>query len=270
VRSLFRFSHLARSFGFADPNHRLVVGVATLIGLFAYLRSGIVGGLEAAVTASLAWALARELDPDQPGAAPWVAAAATLPTLFVGSPSLAALALLMLAARVVARTTGLPPAPADMVGLLALAGLAAVRTPGWIAGMALAVAVAVDVSLPRPAPRRQLAWAAAMGLVVSAVAGLAGSPDPWIPPTTVHWLAVGVGLAGAVVLAVLHPVGSVADRTAEPLDVSRVRLARLLVLTAAAVTALVGGADGMGALLPVWLVLAGLGAARLGRSETPS
>lgn len=84
----------------------------------------------------LSWALARELDPDQPASA--VAAGIAGFLIFLTGPTnLGAVTALLFAVRLVARSPGLPPTKVDLIWLPALAAYTARSMGGFLAGVAL-------------------------------------------------------------------------------------------------------------------------------------
>lgn len=262
-----RFTHLVRSVDPRLPLHRWVLAVSAGAGAVASATrdGGVASWASAAAAAFLAWALARELDPDRPRTAVLVCLVAGLVGAVAPGSSPGALFLLLLATRIIAGTTGLAPTAWDLAVCLVAAGALATTPSGWISGMALAFGIARDASLPDPAPPRQLAWAAGTALVVSVVAGSVGGIGSWMPPTTLQWFLVAAGLAGSAVIAQPEHPTSRTDHTDAPLDPQRLQWARFTAVAAAALITLVGGGPGVTAVAPLWATLATLGAARLYR-----
>lgn len=255
-----------------DPRHPtnlalLIVLAAVLAGVVivrltagAALLDGLYGSLRATLAVFLAWALAREIDPDHPLSA-FVATALALPAALLLPPAVLLLSfLLLLPLRTVNRTVGLPARPADAAVTL---GLVWFVWQGYLwVGVTLAGAFLFDGLLSAPNRRR---------------IGLAGVPVgvgawTWIvhggsAPGAPHgaWLA-GTAAAAVVFLPVVagsSRVTSVGDVTGEPLDPRRVQAAQALALLAGVGTAVVGGEAGVSALLPLWSALAGTGLYRV-------
>lgn len=253
------------------PSNRLAVFAAAIVALVATLVTGLVEpdagvlaaagrGLGSGVGTFLAWAIARELHPDEPMAAR-NAVLAYLPALFLGTPALAALFALLLAARITLRSTGTVPTPLDLGVLAVVAGVAATSGAGFVAGLALAWAVLDDSRLPEPAPelRSQLAaiTVAAVALTVSIVTG--SFMTAWRGPRLLEfaWLAL------VVVAVVVRPrpavVTSTDDRDGQ-LSVARLVRARMLVVAGIGASILWAGADAVPALAPAAAALIGVGA----------
>jgi hypothetical protein len=262
-----RLSSLSRAIDLRYPSNRVAVAVAGLAAVAAYLlpldarslvRAGLVG-----VGAFLAWALGREIDPDRAATANAAAVAGAGLGVLLETPAAGALYLLVVTARVLARTTGLPPTTGDLVLNGALAAVFA-RTPaGWAAGMTLAYALVADVSLPRPAPRVELGWAAAIAAAVSVVAGVSGALGAWTVPSVGGWLLVAAGVAGTAVLARPEIPASRCDFTLERVDEARLRRARWVLPAALGLAAVAGGDGGVAPLAGGWAALALGGLVRL-------
>lgn len=261
-------SHLARSISPRYPAVRRAIAWALVGGLAAIglgLRSG--AGLSDAtgravnltVATFLGWAIARELDPDDPAGAT-IAAGLTVPLIWwLGPAALAPLAALLIATRLLARTTGAAPTAIDQVGLIALAAWSARSTVGWVVALGLAFATARDVRLPGPTSRLQLITALAIAIAATMRRLLAGgeSAEPWTVPLLV---VAAIGLLAGAGLRLRMPLTSVGDRTGDPLDERRIRSARRHAVSIAALAALAGGAPAMIGLAPA---LAAFGATRL-------
>ncbi|MDT8437023.1 MAG: hypothetical protein RRA92_09750, partial [Gemmatimonadota bacterium] len=130
---LTRFTSIARPVDPAWPTNRAIAALAALAaagtaavvllagrgdaGAAAALGEGLVAG----VSVFLAWALARELDPDRDLAAFAAALLGLVAVSGLGTPRFAAVFLVLLALRVVNRTVGPPARTGDTLAILALA-----------------------------------------------------------------------------------------------------------------------------------------------------
>ncbi|MBW3659126.1 MAG: hypothetical protein KY457_10845 [Actinobacteria bacterium] len=262
---------LARPIDPTLPSNRLAVFASAVVALVATLVTGLVDpaagvlaaagrGLALGVGMFLAWAIARELHPDEPMAAR-NAVLAYVPALLLGAPALAALLALLLAARITLRSTGRPPTPVDLGVLAVVAGFAATTAAGFVTGLALAWAVLDDSRLPDPAPqlRSQLAAIAvsATALAVSIVVG--SFLTTWRGPRLVElgWLAL---VAAAVVVRPRTTHVETTDDRRGPLSVARLVRARMLVVVALAASIAWAGADAVPALAPAAAAVIGVGA----------
>jgi len=235
----------------------------------------------AALSVFLAWALARELDPDAELAA-FVAAGFSLPALAAAGlgwltlPDLAALFLVLLAVRVVNRSTGVAATLPDTLGLLALGlWLGDQSSPVY---MAAAIAAPLIDALLGPAARSRLMLTA----VAAAIGGLlitTGSPNDdiggspaWVPMLAPTPLLAALILSALFVVTIraANQVHSIADETAVRLSPHRVRAGQLLALVTALALALGHGDAGFIALLPLWAAMAATGASRLVARRKPS
>jgi hypothetical protein len=267
---VYRFTGIGRIIDPRYPSNRFAILAAVGFGLIGFavhpngtrLGSGIVlGG-----SAFLAWALARELDPDRVitsyaaavagGVAAWVAAGPS------PGAALGAIYLLLVALRITVRTTGRPPTVIDLAGNIVVAGWLARGPVAWLAGLVLAVAVVRDTRLADPAPPINLALGGLLGVGVLVVAGLSGAAIVPVAPPIAAWALVLAGAVGGAVAAQPEPVISLADSGKRPIDPVRLSAARWTAL-AGATLCLVAGVDGLAGMGPVWATLALVGLVRV-------
>lgn len=242
----------------------LVGTVLTLVRTEADLLTSASAGVGYGIGAFLAWATARELDPDHPVSARDAVLAYAV-VAFTGRPALLATTAVMVAVRVVARTTGRGPTPVDLVALVALAGLAGRSAVGFITGAALAGTLWLDTRLPattdddEPAATPQVA-AAAFAFTAAFVVTLASGAflSGWRGPTPLEGVIAVVVGAALPRLRARH-VTSTADLTRRPLDPVRVRRGQQLTVAAAVVGILWAGFAAVGELGPVLAAIVGVG-----------
>lgn len=264
-----RFTHLGRSFSLGYVSHRWMAGLAAAAAIAAWAypegRSPASAMVQSALTVFLVWALVRELAPDHPMPALWLAALAGGLSVFTGATSPAALAGLLVASRIVVRTTGAAPLLTDIVAVGVFVGVFA-RTPmGWAAGLAVAAAIAVDTNLPVPAPGRHVWLAGAVAVAVTATAVLANALDTgWRPPGWATIVLAVATLAATFLVPVEWP--RTPDDQGKQLFVERVRGARNLVAFALILATVAGGASAAETTWPAWLALLGASLTSL-RSE---
>lgn len=251
-KTFFDRTGLGRSL---DPRHpisrRGVVGslAAGAISLSAMLIANgtfdLPRAFAAGVATFLAWAIARELDPDRPRSADLAMVGALLAT-FAGDPSLGATGVALIAARLVAGTVGRRLYPGDLLVLVGVAAYAGTKAIAWSAGLALLGAVVRRQNTPR--------WATAAIVVAGITGALVSSPSFEFSPTVATLLLAGLAAVFAVVTP--RPVGSKTDAKDRRINTHDVRMARL---TAASIvvgaTALVPAAGW--ALAPIVAALGG-------------
>jgi len=244
-----RITNLGRTFDLRLNSNRWLFVASGMAGLIALIASGDLG-LAVGVGGSgfLAWVAARELDPDHPATANLAVVAAPLAVWQLGRPSLLAVYLLAVTARVLLRSTGLPPKRGDVVVHLVAGVIAAASGLPAVAAIGLGVGFLLDTRLPPPAPLAQRRFALAL-IGLAAVVGLIRFPD-------LAWTAPGV-LGGALVLGTAlllfrgrAPMTSVCDFTNEPMLPARLAVGRRLAAAVALVMVAAGGSSGVAAISP--------------------
>lgn len=206
----------------------------------------------AAISTFLAWALARELDPDRPRSANTAAVLAGLAAVAFGEAALAALFALLLGARVLVRSTGQPPTPLEALALAGLAFLAARAGAGWPAGLLLAFALARDHRLPQGGPSWELVFGFLAAVAATASVTLAQAlAGPWSRPGLGALAAAGAGTIAGVISRPYLPI-SRADMTGEVLQPRRLQSARRSILATLLLAAVVAGDPGITQLAAGW------------------
>ena len=251
-----------------DPRlrtHQFHLAVAVLGGLIVMaveleqqgsIAEALGPAVNAGITVFLAWAIAREVDPDEARTANLAAVLAVVARLLAGSGNLIALVMLLLATRIVLRSTGLKPTILDGLLFLPLAAFLAGRTvTGWMAALALAYALAHDHRLPDPTRRYSLISAFVVSATASAgvvVSGAFGSG--WAAPAAAPLALAVAGVVAGVLLPGYIPI-SKTDYTNETMDFFRLRSARWVLLGGFILAVVVGGGAAMTGLSAVGVVL---------------
>lgn len=276
MMGLRRFSGVARPLELDYPTNRWigVVALAVLVGAWVvrgvasgdWLAAAAWAGL-AALAVFLAWALCRELDPDREQIAFLAAGLALIGLAVTGLPSIGALFVMLLATRVLNRTTGVAATPLDALGLLALA-LWLASEGGWLYLAVAVAALMVDGLLPPRELRRLAAGAGATVLALGVMAVIAAEPAPFEPQALPFLLGVLFGAVFVPTLQAADRVAATADDTGEPLVPLRLRTAQVLALVAALGVVLWRGADGLAELMPLWAAMVAAGVGRLSRRAT--
>ena len=271
-------SGLARPIDLSFPTNRWISALTLAVFVVAWVWRGLAGAgwlaaggwaALAAIAVFLAWALARELDPDRDLAA-FAAAGFMLPGLllagpgWIALPDLAALFLVLLVARVLNRTTGVGATVPDALIVLGLGlWLALASTPVYLAA-GIAALVIDGLLPPREARRSLLAVAGGTAAVLLFVFTADGSMKP---PLHLISLAAALVIAGLFAVAI-HGAGridSVGDDDGKPLSPLRVRAAQVLALATGLGVVLWNGSAGLIALLPLWAAMTAAGAHRMAR-----
>lgn len=237
-----------------------VTWVPGLVGMSrlwsAALGAGVVLG---------AWAVGRELAPDDQRAAFVALVLGFGALLAVPGVSLVLLFATLMLTRMVNRTVGLPATTLDSVVVLGLSGWAVADTGSPAVGVVAALAFGLDAWLP-DGRRRQWGFAALCLVMVAALAGAAGKQDrvvssPLVVDVPAAWLLVGALVVATLVLhgsLATRSLRSTCDATDEPLSVVRVRWG-IVVALLIGVQGLFLGEGGARSTALVWACLAGVG-----------
>jgi len=249
------------------PTNRAIIILTLVITAMAAAASlfmgqapieSIISGLIAGLAVFLAWAIARELDPDSEYAAFLPALICICLLIFFPQPGVLTALFLLLLLRIINRTTGQPAGVLDSAALLLLAGWL-VLGGFWVAGPAAIVAFILDRRLNDPNHRQ--GWFAVIAFLGMLGILLYGNVPRMIPPdsSAISWLFL---LAPLLFLSVIQRSGRVrspGDQTGEPLDTGRVQAARVLFLSVVMLAIATGGSGIMAILLVPWAGLVGLG-----------
>jgi hypothetical protein len=251
-----------------DPRlrtHQFHMAIAVLAGLVVMavelekggsITEAIGPAANAGVTVFLAWAIAREVDPDETRTANLAAGLAVVARLLAGPGNLVALVMFLLATRIVVRSTGLKPTILDgLLFLPAAAFLAGRAVTGWMAALTLAYALAHDHRLPDPAGSYSLIAAFLVSATASAGVILSGAfGSEWVAPAAAPLALTVAGLVAGLFLPGYIPI-SKADYTDETLDFFRLRSARWVLMGGYLLAVVVGGGAAMAGLSVVGVVL---------------
>jgi hypothetical protein len=267
-------SGLARTVDLHYPTNRAIVVLfaAVVIGdiLVRYslgmgVTESLLGGILSGIAVFLAWALARELDPDDDYAAFASAGLMIVALAVFPFPDLIFSLLVLLLLRIVNRTTGIPSHPLDTAAVLVLTAWPLFK--GFISGgAATTAALLLDSRLSNPT-RRNL-WAAGLAVLETVI---------FFPIVGMRAGPAGLYRVAALLIASLlflpvvfgsRRVVSLGDVTGEPLDSVRVRAAQVLGLATADAAVFIGGSALLVALLPLWAGLLGTGLFRIGSAIT--
>lgn len=261
-----RYSSIGRPVDRRYPTNRAIASlslVAAILGFAIRRFAGVpspeafVGGVTLAIAFFLAWAIARELDPDHDLSAFVAAALSVIPHTTLGRPDLAALLLVLLSLRIVNRTVGPAAKPLDTVIVLALVGVAVWRGHLALAGAA-AAAFALDAILI-PSHRIHVA-AAGASLAMLGVGFGRFQPAEASTLTAATWLALAATLPFLILIRASGEPRALTDSGGLPLSGARVRAGQWLGLAALVASLLLEGQAGLVALSPLWAALVGTGA----------
>ncbi len=212
--------------------------------------------LVAGMATFLAWAIARELDPDRPWTA-GVAAVLAAVVIGAGVPSLLVSGAILMTVRVVTRSTGVAPRVTDLVVVGAFGVVVGASDPGLSAAVLLGAALVIDRILPGGAAAASvpIGLVGTAGAVAAAAVWGTLAPAPGLPNGP-EWVIAVVALAGLAVLGRSGTVTATGDLGGGTLAAVRVRTGRIVAVVAAGLTFAWLGGPGLTSGSAVWAALA--------------
>lgn len=260
-----RLSSITRSIDLNYPTNRIIVEITLLflLGTAGFqlilgkaVSSALYSGLIAGASVFLAWAFARELDPDNERSAFFAAFLGCAGFVFFPSPFLLALFLEILLIRIVNRSTGLPSKTSDSIAVLLIS--AWISSQGnWIFGLFTALAFFLDSFLPEPNRQNRI-----FGVIAFIASLLAFIRTPGKESILLN-AELGLFILAAVLLFIpivlsSRKIKSRGDLTGIPLDSLRMRAAQLTAILSAGLSAVLGGVAGAESLMPLWGAILGI------------
>ncbi|WP_374688698.1 hypothetical protein [Promineifilum sp.] len=269
MESLYRLSALVRGYDLRLGYNRVILGLSALGALVAAavrlvadatVEEALWRAVAAGAAVFAAAAIAKELDPDRPRAAVVAAAVAAAGAWFIRPDTLdvlAALLWLILAVRLINRSTGLRPKLSDALALLAVAAWLLWRGFPLFGALAGGVFL-LDARLHDG--RRLHAVLGALALVSIAIAWALGWVD-LAPIPSGRWLTAGllaVAVAFIPVILTYYTVAATADATGAPLNGARVQAGQAVALGSGLSLASWQGQPGAALLFALWAAFLGI------------
>ena len=230
---IYKYTSIGRPLEPAYPSNKAVLilmPLGAVLGAIAAWMDGQSGVqlLQQAISFLLivfgAWALARELDPDDHTAAFISMAAAVFATLVVDAPGILLVFATLGLVRIVNRSTGLVARMSDsvIVMLLALPVIYSTKSPFF--GIVAALAFILDGTLKEPLRHQWVFGLVCLGgTIVYMVDHDIGIAHLSVPESLFGWLALLFLLIFALNTLLLKKVHSKGDINGKKLDLSRVR-----------------------------------------------
>lgn len=227
---LYQITRLVRPFDLSKTSNRISVLGPVLVALGSLgwdIATGhspeIVDAAWAAITAFLAWATARELDPDRPHTATLAMALAALAAVIgVWEVPLVVSAIVLLGLRVLVGSVGGDLKPGDLVLIVGLATFAGSRLEGWVVVLLLALGLLDS----RPPGYPYALGAMLVGAGLSGFLVGVGLPDGSGPDEVYLWALITIA---AIPLAVRRTkIRSRTDIFDHPISWPNVRAARVM------------------------------------------
>jgi len=252
------------------PSNRLAIvgagATALIVGIsgFAGLDMGS-GPLMAAVGVFLAWAIARELDPDHPASAAIAIPLSFVLLLVMGPASLLVSTGVLLGTRMAAGTVGTPLRPLDIGGIIVVSGLLGTNPIGAIGVAAMVIGVLVGERRSARGVGIAIAAAAAFTFV-----GIVSDIErTWAAPGTAGWIVLVATIISVLLVIPAPSPTSSTDRQTGILVRWRVTAARAVAGLAVVTGFVLVGGTGIAALAATaTAALAGTAIRQLGNGLT--
>jgi hypothetical protein len=271
--SIYDYTSIARPVDPAWPTNRAVLVIVPVIAfasaVAAWLGIGAVdapgpAALGGALVAFGAWALTRELAPDDDPAAFVSLAIAVVLQFAAGPATVLPLFVCLFQVRVVNRTTGKPATLVDSALVAGFSLWAAARLGQPLLALTGAVAFTLDGWL-RPCTPRQFGVGAACAGIPALFVLLQGLPQLYLAPLPVTRLVLLAIVLVPFLVAIVRTgsLRSTGDATGVPLSPPRVRAGMLVAALVALQGLLSDSAAGAGPNPWLWACLAGVVIGRL-------
>lgn len=267
-----QISALARPIDPDYPTNRAIAIITVLVGIIAGALQLILGNslidsallaIAAAGSVFLAWALSRELDPDNQLSAFVSSGLTIISLLFASAPSLLALFWCLWILRILNQSTGLPATVLDAAIALGLGSWLAYQS-NWTYSVMTTLVFLLD-GLLKPQNHKQLAFAGTSVIVGTAIAFGLQVPFGAIDPSgasAIPWLAITIVFIPVIFAS--RQVAATCDYTGDRLNPMRLQAAQAVALLTAVVVTLFAGIEGALSLLPLWMAFLGVAAYRIG------
>jgi hypothetical protein len=273
LNSVSEFSGIGRPLDFGYSSNRwafyLTCAAGVIGAVFMYARSGevlnVLGwGIGAAVSVFIAWALGRELDPDHNSSAFIGMGLSFVLIFFLGLPRLAMVFWLLIAVRILNRSTGISPKILDVLFFIGL-GAWLTYQGYWPLGLFTPAVLLGDGLLPQG--KRSQLWFAVLG-AAAATAAFIFKKGIWIPGNF-SWFSSSPAILSAVffipVIWESRNIQSRGDKTGGKLNPRRVQTGQMQAAVIWLLFSLEGGFSGWIGVIPVWAAGLGAGLFRLFR-----
>lgn len=253
VSAIHRFTTLGRVIDLRYRSNRAISFVAIIAGAAGFFAIGPgdqAPGLASAFAlgggAVLAWALGRELDPDEPASALVASLLAIAVVFWLGPGQLLVLFGLVAIARILLRSVGPPPTLFDLVVLVGLGAVLGTRPGGWPVALVLAFAVARDRTLPGEPARFGRVAALLLAALSTGLAVVSGVGE-WAAPTGAEWAVALAGIVAGLMIKPVQPM-SPTDLGGMVLLGRRLSSARRITLAALVLAIVLAGSAGLAAV----------------------
>jgi hypothetical protein len=262
-----KMTGIGRPLDFDNPFNRAVLFLTLAvtgcgIGFQWILGEGgiqsVLWGLGAGLTVFLAWALGRELDPDHNPSAFLASSLALIGVIIWGIPSLGLLLWLLIAVRIVNRTTGIAASIFDSLFFIGLGAWLSYQG-SWIVGLLTTVVLFLDSLLPQGKRRQLILAVVSIGVSTTALAIGKGLETRM----NISYDAAGIAVLGMLVflpvIARSRLIQSTMDQTGERMIPARIQAGQVLAGLFWILISFWGGLNGWISVFPVGGVIIGAG-----------
>ncbi|AKB85334.1 hypothetical protein [Methanococcoides methylutens] len=265
----YRITSINRPLDPDYPTNRLILLICLIVliisSLFHFASNkdviaAAIYGLKAGISVFLVWAISREIDPDHEIAAFAPVLLSLIPAMIYGMQPLLALYWLLLILRIVNRSTGSKAGILDIMAAL-LIGAYLSHEIFWIFGIITAAALFIDSRLSAPEKVHLFAAIIMAGITLFMIPK--GNENA-IKEFSITRILALISMTFLFLLPLIssEKIKSKSDRTSEPLEKIRVKLAMVIFLLTAITFTLID-TDHNGSWAVLWCIATGIGLYRL-------
>lgn len=255
-------SALLRPIDLDYPDNRIIIYLSTVIFIASIsyqilsgerLNEAIIWAGRSALSIFFAWAITKEIDPDNPHAALIAAGLCVCCLLFLESPFILPLVLLLFLFRITNRISGIIPTLFDSI-LILLTGTYLIYTGNWIQGLLMSFAFFMDTRLNEPIKRHFIF--AFICLIISLFVLYRSNIEILFPSQYQIFILLLLIVFSIVKIINTGIPRTLSDVKSKPLSKERIIATRMIALLAGLLT-LFGGLNSFISIFPLWTAIGG-------------
>lgn len=255
-------SALSRPIDLDYPDNRIIIYLSTVIFIVSisyqiisgqHLSEAIIRAGRSSLSIFFAWALTKEIDPDNPHAALIAAGLGVCCLLFLEIPFILPLVLLLFLFRITNRISGIIPTLFDSI-LILLTGTYLIYTGNWIQGLLMGFAFFMDARLNEPI-KRHFIFAFICLIISLFVLYTSNIKILFVAQYQIFILLLLIVFSIVKIINAEVP-RTLSDVKSRPLSKERMIATRIIAFLAGLLT-LFAGLNSLSSILPLWTAIGG-------------